>query len=484
MDPAVQRYLWAIAVLLAYGLFCAVILRRHATRRRPVGAGEGILVAYASQTGFAETLARHTVAGLLGAGQKAWAEAIDRIDAARLSSLRRALFIVSTTGEGDAPDHAAGFVRKVMGGEAGLSGLHYGLLALGDREYAKFCAFGHDLDGWLRRQGAQPLFDLVEVDNGDAGALRHWQHHLGQMAGHVHLPDWQEPDYQHWVLTERRHLNPGSPGAPIFHLRLTPPAGTSPAWDAGDIAEIGPCNPPDAIAAALAAAGGDRAESRGGVTRSLSHWLAETALPAGSEPLPHREYSIASLPADGALDLVVRRMAGPDGRLGLGSGWLTRHAPVGGTVRLRLRRNAGFHPPVDDRPLILIGNGTGIAGLRVHLKARAVAGRGRNWLLFGERTSAHDSLFDDELAAWQASGLLTRLDRAFSRDGDRPVYVQHLLAAAGDIVGEWVEDGAALYVCGSLEGMAARVHEVLTDILGAEGLEALAAQRRYCRDVY
>ena len=237
MDPASQRYLWAALVLAAYALFCALIFRRHAMRRRPAGAGEGILVAYATQTGFAESLARHTVAGLAAAGQQAWVEAIDRIDGTRLSGLTRALFIVSTTGEGDAPDHAAGFVRKVMGGDAGLSGLRYGMLALGDREYAKFCAFGHALDGWLRRQGAEPLFDLVEVDNGDAGALRHWQHHLGQMAGHVHLPDWAAPDYQDWILADRRHLNQGSPGAPVFHLRLTPPAGVPAEWQAGESGE-------------------------------------------------------------------------------------------------------------------------------------------------------------------------------------------------------------------------------------------------------
>lgn len=484
MDPLSQRYLWAGLVLAIYALFCTVVIRRHIARSRPVTAQQGILVAYATQTGFAENLARHTVAGLRAAGEAAWAEAIDHIDAARLSGLSRVLFIVSTTGEGDAPDHAAEFVRRVMNALISLPTLKYGLLALGDRDYAKFCAFGHALDGWLRRQGAVPLFDMVEVDNGDAGALRHWQHHLGQIAGHVHLPDWSAPQYEEWVLADRRHLNPGSPGAPIFHLRLTRPPGGKVDWQAGDIAEVGPCNPPDMIATALADAGGDRAETRKGKTRPLSHWLAETILPEGREPLPHREYSIASLPSDGTLDLVVRRMVGPDGRLGLGSGWLTRHATVGGPVRLRLRRNSGFHPPSDDRPLILIGNGTGIAGLRAHLKARAMAGHGRNWLLFGERTAEHDSLFDDELSAWQASGILTRLDRAFSRDSARPVYVQHLLANAAGAIAQWVEDGAAIYVCGSLEGMAAGVHAVLTDILGRENLENLAAQRRYCRDVY
>lgn len=486
MDPVIQRWLWALVVLLAYLAFCALIWRRHAARHRPLGkGGDGaILVACASQTGFARQLAERTVEGLLAAGRPAFLAGLDRVDATLLSATQQALFIVSTTGEGDAPDHAAGFVRKVMGGGTDLSGLRFGLLALGDRSYAHFCAFGLALEGWLRHQGAEPLFDAVLVDNGDEGALRHWQYHLGQMAGHVHLPDWKAPDYGRWVLADRRLLNPGSPGGPVYHLRLRPPAGDKPVWQAGDIAEIGPCNAPAAVQAALDRLGGDRAETRSGVTRPLSRWLAECALPNGVEPLPHREYSIASLPGDGTLDLVVRQMAGADGSLGLGSGWLTRHAQVGEEVRLRLRRNPGFHPPPDERPLILIGNGTGIAGLRAHLKAREAAGHGRNWLLFGERTRLHDSLFADELSAWTASGHLSRLDLAFSRDQDMPVYVQHLLAASMDRVAEWVADGAAVYVCGSLEGMAAGVHRTLIEILGAEMLEDMAADGRYRRDVY
>ena len=51
-----------------------------------------------------------------------------------------------------------------------------------------------------------------------------------------------------------------------------------------------------------------------------------------------------------------------DGSPGLGSGWLCRHMAAGDTTGLRIRSNPGFHPPADDVPMILIGNGTGIAG--------------------------------------------------------------------------------------------------------------------------
>src|SRR5690606_31722150 len=101
--------------------------------------------------------------------------------------------------------------------------------------------------------------------------------------------------------------------------------------------------------------------------------------------LPHREYSIASIPGERHLQLLVREMYAEDGSPGLGSGWLCRHAAVDGIIDLRLRSNPGFHPPAAAQPLVLIGNGTGMAGLRAHLAARVAAGAHRNWLLFGER---------------------------------------------------------------------------------------------------
>jgi sulfite reductase (NADPH) flavoprotein alpha-component len=95
-----------------------------------------------------------------------------------------------------------------------------------------------------------------------------------------------------------------------------------------------------------------------------------------------------------------------------------------------VRENRSFHAPEDARPLILIGNGTGIAGLRAHLHARARAGHQRNWLLFGERTAQHDFFFRSEIEAWRDTGILERVDLAFSRDQTARRYVQHLVAAA------------------------------------------------------
>ncbi|WER49465.1 flavodoxin domain-containing protein [Cupriavidus sp. WKF15] len=502
----------AAGVLLAYAGFCAAVFDHHRRRLARVTALAGggadqhgaTLVAYASQTGFAEQLAMQTAAALQGAGMPVHMLCLAELDACRLASFRQALFVVSTTGEGDAPDSASGFARRLLaaGGQDALRQLRYGVLALGDSSYARFCAFGHALSDWLQRHHAQPLFDLIEVDNGDAGALRHWQNHLSALSGGAEIADWERPRYDRWQLAERHHLNPGSQGAPAFHLALRPEADL-PDWQAGDIAEIGPCHDPAEIGRLLDKLAMDSATSvrcdsqtmtlvEALATRLLlpeAHLATMRALPPQQlvdalSPLPHREYSIASLPQDGQLELLVRQTRHANGRLGLASGWLTSHASVGARIALRIRTNRGFHAPPDDRPLVLVGNGTGLAGLRGHLKARALAGRHRNWLFFGERSARHDNFFADELAGWQRDGVLERVDVVYSRDGSALRYVQDALRERAPSLREWVDAGAAIYVCGSLQGMAGGVDDALAEVLGAERLRRLSEQGRYRRDVY
>src|SRR5690606_24317916 len=115
---------------------------------------------------------------------------------------------------------------------------------------------------------------------------------------------------------------------------------------------------------------------------------------------PHREYSIASVPGEGHVRLLLRRLLRPDGSPGIGSGWLCDHAPAGGMIDLRIRANPGFHGPSPETPLVLVGNGTGIAGLRAHVAERVAAGGTRTWLLFGERHADRDAHLHEDLLAW------------------------------------------------------------------------------------
>lgn len=506
-----ERLVAAVLVVAVYLAFCGAIALRARRQRRTRAAtvsggtagGMPTLVVFASQTGFAEKLAWRTAEALQAAGAPTRVMAMDEVDADRLAATERALFLVSTTGEGDAPDGALGFVRQVMSRPAPLARLRYGLLALGDRSYDRFCGFGRMLDDWLDRQQAQPLFARIEVDNADTAALDAWRRRLGEIAGTMAaLASAPEP-YGRWRLVERVHLNPGSPGDPAFHVALAPVDGDA-DWQPGDIVEIEPRNAPADVATFLHAVEqpADAEVSYPGEAMPIAKAVARAHLPPDPEtrralrgqpaqvvadalrPLAHRDYSIASLAASGRIELLVRRHIHPDGSLGLASGWLTEWAPIGAEVGARIRTNASFHPPPPDRPMILVGNGTGLAGLLCHLRARAAAGSGRNWLLHGERTRSHDLHHREELGALDDAGHLVRLDLAFSRDPPARVLVQHLVAAHAEEIRRWVADGAAIYVCGSLRGMAPGVHAALTEALGADAMDRLIEQRRYRRDVY
>ena len=446
----------AMPLFLVTGVLLYLHRRRRAADwpRQALGSeafdGDGVLVAYASQTGGAARLAHAAAQAFLNGGQTASVLPLARVDAGVLSQAKRALFIVSTYGDGEAPDTARRFERLSMQIEPTAGHLQYGVLALGDREYPQFCAFGHRVDRWLQSGGAQTLFQTIEVDGDEASALAHWHQRLAELGAGESVIEVPQA-YGRWRLIDRVCLNPGGAGLPTYHLSFEPLDGVF-DWAAGDIAEI--------------------------IPQALQH--------RGDQPsrLPAREYSIASLPTDGRLELIVRQVRRDDGELGIGSGWITAGLPLNGEIELRVRANPGFRLNPVTRPLVLIGNGTGLAGLRAHLRAHAAAGHGGHWLLFGERNLAHDAYFDDELQGWLQGGVLARLDRAFSRDADCGRYVQQLLHAATDELRRQADQGAAFVVCGSLAGMAGAVDTELRAALGEERVDQLVEQGLYLRDVY
>lgn len=456
------------------------------------------LIGFASQSGFAEQLAWQTAGQLQAAGLPVKVQPLGSVSEEDLRQSEHALFVVSTFGDGEAPDSARGFERSVLGRDLSLQGLNYSVLALGDRQYQHFCGFARRLHFWLTHQGGNALFAPVEVDSGDQEALLHWQHQLGQITGHAPAA-WASAHYESWTLSRRTLLNPDSSGTGVYLLGLNPPAPRD--WLAGDLVEILPRHCPWAVEHFLDGLGiaGTDEVLVDGLARPLEQVLASRQLPDNRShlvglhaqalvealvPVGMREYSIASIASDGVLELIVRQERHPDGSLGLGSGWLTEHAPLGAAISLRLRRNSGFHLPTEPVPMILLGNGTGLAGLRSLLKARIADGQQRNWLLFGERNIAHDYHCQDELQGWLASGDLALLDLAFSRDQDEKIYVQDRLRESADVLRKWLAEGAAIYVCGSLQGMAAGVDKVLVDVLGSEAVQRLIEQGRYRRDVY
>ena len=218
-------------------------------------------------------------------------------------------------------------------------------------------------------------------------------------------------------------------------------------------------------------------------------------------PLPGRLYSVASSPnahAGEAHLLVgaVRWESHGRKRGGVASTYLADRCRVGDKVRIYVKPNRHFRLPEDSaRPIVMIGAGTGVAPYRAFIEERVEQGaKGKSWLVFGERNYTFDFLYQLEWQEHLASGALSRIDVAFSRDQPEKIYVQQRLWEHRAELLKWIEDGAHIYVCGDEKGMGRDVDVMLARILGeaARGdeeagrakLKELAKAGRYQRDVY
>jgi sulfite reductase (NADPH) flavoprotein alpha-component len=216
--------------------------------------------------------------------------------------------------------------------------------------------------------------------------------------------------------------------------------------------------------------------------------------------LQPRAYSIANTPLRDAdqVDIVVRTVRyEADNRpfLGVVSGGLSERTAPDTTLRVQHAPNPAFRLPDDpDTDVIMVGPGVGIAPFRAFLQHRAARGdTGRNWLFCGIRDPEHDFLYGDEIQAWHEQGLLTELDVCASRAGESRSYVQHRITERDAELMKWLENGAALYVCGDASKMAGAVRLAVRSAAsqalgsvhrGSLFLDQLRSERRYCQDVY
>ncbi|MDX1948931.1 MAG: flavodoxin domain-containing protein [Rickettsiales bacterium] len=217
--------------------------------------------------------------------------------------------------------------------------------------------------------------------------------------------------------------------------------------------------------------------------------------------IPPRLYSIASSQKSVGDEVhltiaSVRYNSFGMARSGVSSGFLADSLKKNDKVKIYLKPNKNFRLPQDnDKPIIMVGPGTGIAPFRAFMQERdAIGAKGKNWLFFGEQRYNYDFLYQLDWQDYFQKGLLTNFDAAFSRDGLKKVYVQHKIYARKKEVFDWLESGAYFYVCGDEKRMAkdvdATIHKVISEVSGKgdefakEYISNLKKQGRYQRDVY
>jgi len=214
-----------------------------------------------------------------------------------------------------------------------------------------------------------------------------------------------------------------------------------------------------------------------------------------------RLYSIASSPLKTPTQIhltvaVVRYTTNQRKRYGVCSTFLADRVILNDTAIPVFVTDSHFKLPEDrSKDVIMVGPGTGIAPFRAFTQELAAKpGPGRAWLFFGDQHSKTDFLYEEEWAHFLSSGILTRLDTAFSRDQEKKVYVQDKMRESSKELWNWLNKGAYFYVCGDAKKMAKDVDQALHEIIAKEGslspeeailfVKQLKKDRRYQRDVY
>ncbi|OYU44996.1 MAG: hypothetical protein CFE44_09860 [Burkholderiales bacterium PBB4] len=213
-------------------------------------------------------------------------------------------------------------------------------------------------------------------------------------------------------------------------------------------------------------------------------------------PVRARRYSISSSPLwnDARCTLTVSvvkspAMSGQGLYHGLASSYLAQCEP-GARIALAVRpSNTHFHPPtLPQTPMIMVCAATGLAPFRGFLQERAVQAAngqslGPSLLFFGCDHPEVDFLYRDELATWEAAGVVSVRPAFCKAPQGGVVFVQHRLWKDRADVVELFQQGAHVYVCGDGHRMAPAVRETFVRIYHEAAGATMAEAERWFEQI-
>lgn len=450
--------------------------------------------------------------------------------------------IMSTQGEGEPPLNAVHFFELLSSKSINLTKTQFAVLALGDSSYPLFCKAGQDLDELLVKLGGKRVLPLQKTDVDYEETANVWFKEVFQVLQTVGLNSVISPNIkvEQQIATKKNYegivkhkvvLNDRGSNKETYHIELE--LNESVVFEPGDAIGLYPKNKTKEIqelASLLKAEDrfaelenknvkGLTAKSITNIAKLFHTEIEEEKLdlidllekyPAPEtvdfdqvlnllHPIAPRLYSISSSPDahEGEVHITVNLStfeAQGKHKTGLCSQYLANFEN-GQKISFYVHKNQHFRLPEDDKNIIMIGPGTGIAPFRSFLAHRDANGaEGKNWLFFGEQHFVTDFYYQTEIQEWLTTGVLTKLDTAFSRDQKHKIYVQDRLQQNAEQIFEWLESGAYLYLCGQKVPMSTDVENTLIEIIANSKntsvseaknyLEKLELEGRYQKDVY
>ncbi|MEO6733289.1 MAG: flavodoxin domain-containing protein [Ferruginibacter sp.] len=515
-----------------------------------------ITIVYGTETGNSKRLAtdfatkakqKHIHAKVIG---------MDQYRLTDLPKEEYLLAVISTHGEGEPPIAAKKFYDHIHQNGFKLEKLKYSVLALGDTSYPLYCKTGEEVDEQLNKLGGVRIAPLqkcdVEYDDDANGWFNTVLENLSNKKSNAEpVPAVVAPvvvkkvgkqAHTGTVLT-KINLNDRGSSKETWHIEI---AAEGIEYQCGDSIGIVPENPTDVVESVIAVSGADAGKvvkfknEEFTIYNLLKHKIniihlterlvkqyaeiTQQDIPATRmnlldllkiypvkdaaqfeeiilkmNAISPRLYTLASSPTahEGEVHIVVVKdvyNVNGERKFGLCSDYLSQ-LNTEGQQKFFVQPNRRFRLPAADKDIIMVGPGTGIAAFRSFLAERDATGAtGRNWLFFGEQHFASDFLYQTEIQNWYETGVLTRVNLAFSRDQKEKIYVQHKMLKHAVALYEWLNGGGYFFVCGKKDPMSADVENTLLRIIEQQGnktseeakkyLEQLEEEGRYEKDVY
>lgn len=514
-----------------------------------------ITITYGTETGNSKKIATDFAAKAKKSGINVKLVSLDQYRLNDLTKEEYFFTVVSTHGDGEPPAATKKFYDHIHNNGFRFDKLKYSVLALGDTSYPLFCKTGEDIDEQLAKLGGNRIAPLKKCDLEFDEDANQWLEKVfetlstpsqTEIIAPAAIPEVKKTSakktYTGTVLSNI-NLNDRGSNKETYHIEL---AVEEPEYEPGDSVGIVPENLNGVVEEVLVLSGIDRNKEieyrdewftvfdllkkrvniiqlAPSVVKKYGALVGQT-IPDGKidltdllkiypakdaaqfeealallNPIAPRLYTIASSPEahSGEVHLTIEKdefHVNDELKFGLCSEYLGE-VKVNNEIKFFVQKNKRFRLPAEDKDIIMIGPGTGIAAFRSFLAERDSKGTtGKNWLFFGEQQFATDFLYQTEIQNWSDIGVLTKVNVAFSHDQEERIFVHHKMLEHAPELYDWIQQGAYVYVCGQKDPMSVLVENTLLQVIEQSGnktkeeakkyFEELKEMGRYSKDVY